>query len=120
MVLLKHLWLSLAISIHAQASSIPDGARRWMPRAKNAGFKSPGLITNSDEIHILCASNGSDSVAILDYGHSVEGIPEFEVVSTEGDTSVFEITYGESRAALDHYMVRSPPPWEKSDSNAII
>lgn len=37
--------------------------------------------------------------------HSVEGITAFEIVSVDGDTFTFEITYGESRAALSIYMV---------------
>ncbi|KAH7318039.1 hypothetical protein B0I35DRAFT_408995 [Stachybotrys elegans] len=41
---------------------------------------------------------------------SVEGIPTFEIVSASGDTSVFEITYGESKAALGMYMSDGPLP----------
>lgn len=107
MVLLKHLWLSLAISVPVKATSIPDGARRGIRRDETPVSEPSKLITSSDEIYVLGASDGSDPIAILDFGHSVEGIPEFEVVSADGDTSVFEVTYGESKIALDHYMVRS-------------
>lgn len=51
-------------------------------------------------------SNGTaPAVVFLDYGRNVEGIPTFEVISASGDTSVFEVSYGESRPALDKYMV---------------
>ena len=69
--------------------------------------KLPDLITADVEenTHTLTATDDNHAVLILDYGHSVEGIPEFEVVGSEGDTSVFEITYAESKAALGNYMV---------------
>lgn len=63
------------------------------------------FISSSGDVHVL-NSNGTGAVLILDYGNSVEGIPSFEVVSHEGDTSVFEISYGESKTAFDEYMVR--------------
>lgn len=62
------------------------------------------LVTSSDDVHIL-NSNGTGAIIILDYGHSVEGIPSFEVLSSDGDTGVFEISYAESKAAFDEYMV---------------
>ena len=63
------------------------------------------LITGSDGVVRLESTSGSPAIVILDYNHSVEGIPTFEVLTAEGDTSVFEITYGESRGALSYYMV---------------
>jgi hypothetical protein len=42
---------------------------------------------------------------ILDYGHEVEGIPSFEVLSHQGDTSLFEVSYAESLASFSQYMV---------------
>ncbi|KAI1843412.1 hypothetical protein JX265_013294 [Neoarthrinium moseri] len=68
------------------------------------------FITSTAEITTLDATTGSSAVVILDYGWSVEGIPAFDVVSVEGDTSTFEITYGESKAALDSYMSDGPLP----------
>ncbi|KAI0110934.1 Six-hairpin glycosidase-like protein [Nemania sp. FL0031] len=66
-----------------------------------------GLITGTTETITL--NSASDSgVVILDYGHVVEGIPIFDVISVEGDTSVFEITYAESLTALDSYMSDGP------------
>jgi hypothetical protein len=62
------------------------------------------FIVGSSGIQKLM-SNGTSSIVILDYGHEVEGIPSFEVLSKAGDTSLFEISYAESLAAFDTYMV---------------
>lgn len=62
------------------------------------------FIVGSSGIEKL-TSNGTSSIVILDYDHEVEGIPSFEVLSKAGDTSLFEITYAESLAAFDTYMV---------------
>lgn len=62
------------------------------------------IITGSTNVQVL-TSNGTGSIIILDYDHEVEGIPSFEVLSNTGDTSLFEISYAESLAAFDTYMV---------------
>ena len=62
------------------------------------------FITGSTNVQVL-TSNGTSSTIILDYDHEVEGIPSFEVLSNTGDTSLFEISYAESLAAFDTYMV---------------
>lgn len=62
------------------------------------------FIPGSNGIQVLTA-NGTSSVVVLDYGHEVEGIPSFEVLSLDGDTSIFEVSYAESLAAFDTYMV---------------
>jgi hypothetical protein len=64
------------------------------------------FITGSSGIQTLNAS-AMGSVIILDYGHEVEGIPSFEVLDQQGDTSLFEISYAESVASFSQYMVRS-------------
>ncbi|CAH0039566.1 unnamed protein product [Clonostachys solani] len=61
----------------------------------------------NDTLTLLANSSGP-AVIILDYEQSFEGIPEFEVLSTRGDTSVLEITYAESKAALGNYMSDGP------------
>lgn len=71
---------------------------------------SSGLVTSTNETTILNATIGAPAIVTLDYGHAIEGIPTFEVVSVEGDTSIFEITYAESLAALNTYMVRLTNP----------
>jgi hypothetical protein len=63
------------------------------------------LTTGSSGVQTLNAS-AVGSVIILDYGHEVEGIPSFEVLDHQGDTSLFEISYAESLASFSQYMVR--------------
>ncbi|KAK8137302.1 Six-hairpin glycosidase-like protein [Apiospora sp. TS-2023a] len=55
-------------------------------------------------------SSSAPAVQTLDYGRSIDGIPAFEVLSAEGDTSAFEMTYAESKAALGNYMSDGPLP----------
>jgi len=62
------------------------------------------FLSGSDGIQVLNA-NATSSIIILDYGHEVEGIPSFEVLSHQGDTSLFEISYAESLASFSQYMV---------------
>ena len=64
------------------------------------------FISGASGIQTLNAS-ATGSVIILDYGHEVEGIPSFEVLSHQGDTSLFEISYAESLASFSQYMVCS-------------
>jgi hypothetical protein len=59
--------------------------------------------TGSDDIQTL---NATSSIIVLDYGHEVEGIPSFEVLNHQGDTSLFEISYAESLTSFSQYMVR--------------
>lgn len=66
--------------------------------------KETVIYANNDTITL--SSNGSKAdIVVLDYGYSVEGHPTFEVVSHSGDTSGFELTFAESKAALGGYMV---------------
>lgn len=58
----------------------------------------------SNGIQLLNA-NATSSVVILDYGHEVEGIPSFEILSHQGDTSLFEISYAESLASFSQHVV---------------
>ncbi|KAI8710728.1 Bac-rhamnosid-C domain-containing protein [Fusarium sp. LHS14.1] len=60
---------------------------------------------------ISLSSAGTDpDILILDYGQNVEGHPTFEVVSTSGDTSGFELTFAESKYAFSNYMSDGPLP----------
>ena len=63
------------------------------------------FVSGSKDVTTL-AGNSTNSIIIIDYGHEVEGIPSFEVLSHAGDTSHFEISYAESLASFDTYMVR--------------
>jgi hypothetical protein len=62
------------------------------------------FISGSNGVQTLNAS-AAGSIVILDYGHEVEGVPSFEVLSHQGDTSLFEISYAESLASFSQYMV---------------
>lgn len=78
------------------------GSGQTLPRS---GAVSSGIITSTNDTTTLTAKAGEPAIVTLDYGRAIEGIPTFEVVSVEGDISVFEITYAESRAAFSSYMV---------------
>lgn len=92
-------------------------ARSITPYSKLFAKSARGTPQNDA---IIYASNGTTtfssngtaaSVVVLDFGRNVEGKPTFEVVSASGDTSVFEISYGETEAAFSVYMVRCSTPF---------
>ncbi|KAL6412953.1 hypothetical protein AUP68_02447 [Ilyonectria robusta] len=58
----------------------------------------------------LTSDGKSSAILVLDYDYNVEGFPTFEVASVKGDTSMFQITYAESRDALDLFMSDGPLP----------
>lgn len=91
-------WIVLSLV----SSQLPS---RQTSQSKSA---SDEFITISDDVIVLDSTSTGAAIQTLDYGHSIDGIPAFEVLSAEGDTSVFEITYGESSAALKTYMVIDP------------
>ncbi|KAH6693792.1 Six-hairpin glycosidase-like protein [Plectosphaerella plurivora] len=77
------------------------------------------LSASPDDDAILYATDGpvtlssdgqTPGILILDFGQSYEGHPTFEVLSTMGDTSRFEVTFAESSAALNLYMSDGPLP----------
>jgi hypothetical protein len=58
---------------------------------------------------VTLASDGrTPDVMILDFGQSYEGHPTFEVLSASGDTSRYEVSFGESSAALENYTACHP------------
>ncbi|RSL91382.1 hypothetical protein CEP51_000341 [Fusarium floridanum] len=60
---------------------------------------------------VSLSSDGTDpDILILDYGQNVEGHPTFEVVSTSGDASGFELTFAESKYTFSNYMSDGPLP----------
>ncbi|KAH7020719.1 glycoside hydrolase family 78 protein [Microdochium trichocladiopsis] len=75
---------------------------------KGLSGAAAGLIKAQDGRIVLSATMDAPGILILDYSVETEGIPEFEVVSASGDTSVFQITYSESEAALGRYMGDGP------------
>lgn len=99
------LRLTLIAFLAVVECKLDPGSGKFRPRSTAS---SSGLVTTTNETTVLTATTDAPAIVTLDYGHAVEGIPTFEVVSIEGDTSVFEITYAESLTALDTYMVGSP------------
>ncbi|KAH8894275.1 Six-hairpin glycosidase [Thozetella sp. PMI_491] len=97
-------WLSLALLPLSQGRAARERVQRLDYRAATYDDVSPEFISASDDVIALDSTSGSPAIQIFDYSHSVEGIPAFEVISADGDTSTFEITYGESSAALGVYM----------------
>lgn len=68
--------------------------------------KIPNPVVYGNDGIINLSSDGSKAdIVVLDYGQSVEGHPTFEVLSSTGDTSGFELTFAESKASLNIYMV---------------
>ncbi|KAL5313671.1 hypothetical protein ACEPPN_018092 [Leptodophora sp. 'Broadleaf-Isolate-01'] len=60
---------------------------------------------------ITLRSDGTQpGILIIDHGVNVGGFPTFEVSLISGDTSVFEMTYSETRSLLDKYMGDGPIP----------
>ncbi|KAL6912411.1 hypothetical protein ACHAP8_010272 [Fusarium lateritium] len=68
------------------------------------------IIYGSDDIINLSSDGSKADIVVLDYGHSVEGHPTFKVVAASGDTSGFELTFAESKAALSRYASDGPLP----------
>ncbi|KAH9895455.1 Six-hairpin glycosidase-like protein [Xylariomycetidae sp. FL2044] len=75
-----------------------------------AGNNTTDLITTTPGTTTLTASVDAPAIVVLDYGRSVEGVPSFEVLTRDGDTSIFEITYAESHASLSTYQSDGPLP----------
>lgn len=92
----------LSVAALAAGALLP-AAPRGVAKALRADTP---LVSVQDGPIRLTATVGAPAVYVLDYGVESEGIPSFEVVDASGDTSVFEITYSETEAALGRYMVR--------------
>lgn len=60
-------------------------------------FYNGNITLRSDGFH--------HGIFIIDHGVEFGGLPTFEVLHHSGDTSGFEMTYSETRALLDKYMV---------------
>lgn len=87
-------WTGLVAARPAQ----PDHLARDADAKVTFGSKDSTTLTSDGK---------SPAILVLDYDYNVEGFPTFEVVSVKGDTSMFQITYAESRAALHTFMVRN-------------
>ncbi|CCF32774.1 alpha-L-rhamnosidase [Colletotrichum higginsianum] len=81
-----------------------------LPKSSQDSFQNGTVIYGSNGTTTLTHQGTSSAIVVLDYGRNVEGYPTFEVVSTAGDTSGFEISYAESKASLGLYMSDGPLP----------
>lgn len=71
-------------------------------------YSTPGGSSQAvcnDTVFTLSSNGTSPSVIILDYGRDVEGYGTYHVSRRSGNTSGFEMSYSETRALLDTYMV---------------
>jgi hypothetical protein len=68
--------------------------------------KSVDLTVAQDGPITLVGTATEPGIIVLDYGVEIEGIPSFDVVEITGHEAVLEITYSETSAALNLYMVR--------------
>jgi hypothetical protein len=75
-----------------------------------SGQKAGRIIYGTNGTITLSSDGVKADVVVLDYGQNYEGHPTFEVFSTSGDTSGFELTFAESKSALENYMVRTLTP----------
>ncbi|KAJ5089358.1 hypothetical protein N7532_008042 [Penicillium argentinense] len=71
-----------------------------------------GTRLSFDEQTVLKLSSDGKfpAVVVLDYGRDVEGFASFDVARKSGDTSIFEMTYSETRALVDSEMGDGPLP----------
>lgn len=92
----------ISLGLSAIAAAAVTRTHLHPPRA------DASLTTARDGPIVLSSTTAEGGILVLDYGANVEGIPSFEVMSATGDTQVFEITYSETKAGLDLYMVRRP------------
>lgn len=74
-------------------------------RCKSDQFDDSSVVYASHGITELKSDGLTPALQVLDYGHLVEGFPVFEVVSADGDTSTFEMTYSDTMSAVDLYHV---------------
>ncbi|KAM0351725.1 hypothetical protein ACHAPU_002237 [Fusarium lateritium] len=74
--------------------------------AKDKASKS--IIYGTNDTITLSSDGLKADTVVLDYGENFEGHPTFEVISTSGDTSGFELTFAEAKSSLDRYTSDGP------------
>lgn len=100
MIISLNLLLLCTAAVSAENSILSDGFASTTKA--NDGTLSGSFYKGN----ITLRSNGSqDDIFIIDHGIEFGGLPTFEVLHHSGDTSGFEMTYSETRALLDKYMV---------------
>lgn len=65
------------------------------------------MTFNEQTVLKLSSDGKTPAVAVLDYGRNVEGFAFLDVARKSGNTSIFEMTYSETRALVNTGMVRS-------------
>jgi len=110
MAIIGSRWLVRATSVATtcQARLTSTDAPDLDGRRLGERETSPGTVGSFCEGTFTLQSDGTKpDILIIDHGVNVGGLPTFQVLSRSGDTSVFEVTYSETRALLDNYMVCS-------------
>lgn len=97
-------WRVFALLGHFVAGELLQSHPTYQPRNYMDTAGMPVSVDHAT-VYRLSSNGSSPAVVILDYGENVEGYATFEVTWQSGNTSVFEISYGETRGALDLYMV---------------
>lgn len=77
----------------------------YQPPTASFDSSSNLVAINKNTVFKLRSDGKVPDTIILDYGRDVEGYATFNVTNVSGNTSVFEMSYAESRALLDNYMV---------------
>lgn len=93
--------------IHFSLAALLLQAGLGLSAIESSHAKAAKTIYGTNETITLSSDGVKADVVVLDYGQNFEGHPTFDVLSTSGDTSGFELTFAESKAALDNYMVRT-------------
>ncbi|KAF7933725.1 uncharacterized protein EAE98_003434 [Botrytis deweyae] len=108
-ILLGSGWLVAAIGSSSTCQA-QVAAATLTPRQLGASNNTPTRGVGSFcESKITIQSDGkTPGIVIIDHGMNVGGVPTFQVVSHSGNTSIFEMTYSESRKLLDDYMGDGP------------
>jgi hypothetical protein len=82
-------------------------ASLYAPLSYSDHHGAPQPVYNSTRFTV--SSDGTaPAIIVLDYGRDVEGYGTFQVTRRSGNTSVFEMSYSETRALLDTYVVSTP------------
>ncbi|KAH6957171.1 Six-hairpin glycosidase-like protein [Fusarium avenaceum] len=94
--------------IHFSLAALLLQAGLGLSAIESSHAKAAKTIYGTNETITLSSDGVKADVVVLDYGQNFEGHPTFDVLSTSGDTSGFELTFAESKAALDNYMSDGP------------
>ncbi|SPJ82353.1 related to alpha-L-rhamnosidase C [Fusarium torulosum] len=79
-----------------------------LSKIESSHVKAGKIIYGTNDTITLSSDGVKADVVVLDYGQNYEGHPTFEVLSTSGDTSMFELSFAESKSALENYMSDGP------------